>query len=309
MTNDHVFLSYAKEDRSAARKLYADLIRSGISVWFDEESLEPGQDWILEIEQAIQSSKYFVVLLSNNSVSKQGIVQKEVKRAIDKLAEFAPRTIFLIPCRLEEVRPAYKELERIHWVDLFPDYERGLSKLVECITRKGGKVGSPISEKEKERNAALKIELHLSKAKKSPDADPNDDRNMESPTEEEALIKKADEILGDLAAYLKLRFIPFVKMRKDDVRFFYGIHPRAVGMNSYYYWFKAQFPKPGEIPTNYYYFVVGYDFDDLVFQYDYFDDSGGFDPPILKSFALEHKEKWEFVQQVVEDLRRRELLD
>ena len=49
--NLRVFLSYAHADVEPVRKLNEELIEQGYDVWFDEESLVPGQDWRVEIEK------------------------------------------------------------------------------------------------------------------------------------------------------------------------------------------------------------------------------------------------------------------
>ncbi len=47
----------------------------------DRKDILIGQNWQL----AIQKSSYFLALLSSNSVSKAGYVQKELRMALDKV--------------------------------------------------------------------------------------------------------------------------------------------------------------------------------------------------------------------------------
>lgn len=126
-----VFLSYAHADITPIRKLYEDLSNEGFEVWFDEESLIPGQEWKSEIERALENSDVVLVCLSNNSVSKEGFVQREFKFALDKTLEMTEDGIFLIPVRLEECKVPSK-LSRYHWVDLFVD--NGLKRLMKALT-------------------------------------------------------------------------------------------------------------------------------------------------------------------------------
>ena len=51
-----VFISYAREDRAMARRLYADLQQAGVAPWLDVENLLPGQRWRIMINQAIRHS-------------------------------------------------------------------------------------------------------------------------------------------------------------------------------------------------------------------------------------------------------------
>ncbi len=128
-----LFLSYAREDYDIARKLYQSLSKNGYHVWLDRESLIPGQNWRIEIAKAIRESQAFIALLSNNSINKRGYVQKELSLGLEVLDEIPPSKIYLIPVRLESCAPKHARLNDLHWVDLFPNFESGLSKLIFAI--------------------------------------------------------------------------------------------------------------------------------------------------------------------------------
>ena len=115
-----VFISYAIEDRNYAQNLYIALRQRGHKPWMDKQDLIPGQEWEVEIRRAIEKADYFLALMSRNSVTKRGFVQKEIRFALDVLGEIPPGRIFFIPARLEpcEVPDIIK---RLHWVDLQND--------------------------------------------------------------------------------------------------------------------------------------------------------------------------------------------
>jgi hypothetical protein len=77
--NVRVFISYAREDSEAANRLYNDLKMRGLDPWLDTQSLLAGQNWKRSIKEALRTSRYFIPLLSSNSVEKIGYVQKELK--------------------------------------------------------------------------------------------------------------------------------------------------------------------------------------------------------------------------------------
>lgn len=131
--NIRVFISYAKEDTDAAVKLYNDLKELGVKPWIDSESLLPGQKWRMAISQAIRSSQYFIVLLSSNSTTKQGFVQKEIREALEMLEECPESEIFILPARLDECFPSHIKLQELHWVDLFPSWKKGLKKIGQAL--------------------------------------------------------------------------------------------------------------------------------------------------------------------------------
>ena len=124
-----VFLSYAREDQTYARKLFEELKNRNIEVWFDKESLLPGQKWKIEIRKAIQASRYFIAILSSKSATKRGVVQKEIKDALDALDEFPENEIFIIPIRIDSCEPSNEKLQEIQWIDMFPNWEEGLEKI------------------------------------------------------------------------------------------------------------------------------------------------------------------------------------
>jgi hypothetical protein len=131
-----IFFSYAHEDIVMAKKLYNDIKPYGPDIWFDIESLLPGQDWEVEIEKAIENSNYFIALLSSNSVDKVGVVQSELKKALEKLDKYPEGKIYLLPIRINECNPSYRRIKKIHWINLFPDsqYQNGLKKILQVIS-------------------------------------------------------------------------------------------------------------------------------------------------------------------------------
>jgi hypothetical protein len=45
---------------------------AGLDPWLDTQSLLGGQNWKIAIKDAIKNSRYFIPLLSSNSVEKVG---------------------------------------------------------------------------------------------------------------------------------------------------------------------------------------------------------------------------------------------
>jgi TIR domain len=132
-----VFVSYAREDVEAARRLYVDLKRYGADPWMDEVQLLPGQRFADVIKDAIRASKYFLALLSTRSVGKRGFVQRELREALDVLAEIPGGDIYIIPARLDACTPRDHELAEINWVDLFPSWDDGIVKILRAISITG----------------------------------------------------------------------------------------------------------------------------------------------------------------------------
>jgi hypothetical protein len=109
------------------------LSADGVVVWLDKVALTPGQVWKEEVARAIQKSRAFIALLSASSVNKRGYVQKELRLALDVLAETPPSTVYLIPVRVEPCTPSHTLLQDLHWLDLFPNFDAACTQLLKAI--------------------------------------------------------------------------------------------------------------------------------------------------------------------------------
>ena len=115
-----VFLCHSSQDKLIVRELYQRLNAEGwIDPWLDEEKLLPGMDWDMEIEKAVEAADVVIVCLSSNSVTKEGYVQKELRKALDVSDEKPDGTIFIIPVRLDDIQIP-RRLKKWQYVDFFP---------------------------------------------------------------------------------------------------------------------------------------------------------------------------------------------
>jgi hypothetical protein len=131
MSSLKIFLCHATEDKLPVRVLYNRLIKDGFDVWLDEENLLPGQSWALEISKAIKNTDIILVCLSNKSVTKRGVVQKEIKLGLEEALLLPEGQIFIIPVRFEDCPMPAERLESLQWVNLFE--ENGYAKLLKAL--------------------------------------------------------------------------------------------------------------------------------------------------------------------------------
>jgi formylglycine-generating enzyme required for sulfatase activity len=126
-----IFLCHASEDKPRVRTLYRQLKAAGYQPWLDKEDLLPGQKWWPAIKRIISNTDNLVVVcLSRHSTTKRGVVQQEIKRALDVLDQMPDEAIYLIPARLEAC-DVPERLADLHWVDLFE--EDGFEKLTQAL--------------------------------------------------------------------------------------------------------------------------------------------------------------------------------
>ncbi|MEW8626868.1 MAG: toll/interleukin-1 receptor domain-containing protein [Candidatus Thiodiazotropha sp.] len=136
-----VFLSHTSGDKPAVRHLSAQLQESDIDVWLDEEKLLPGQDWKTEITIAVQRSDAVVIVLSQNSITKEGYFHREIRLALEVAEEKPDGTIFIIPARIDS-SPVPRQLSRWQWVDLAPNNTDGLTRLLEALAERARGIDS-----------------------------------------------------------------------------------------------------------------------------------------------------------------------
>jgi FixJ family two-component response regulator len=112
-----IFLSYASEDVEAVSMLAEHLSRAGYRPWLDKRNILPGQPWLPTIERAIRRSSFFIACLSRHSISKRGVLQREIAAALKVRADLQDSDIFLIPLKLEECKipPKLRELQAIDY--------------------------------------------------------------------------------------------------------------------------------------------------------------------------------------------------
>jgi hypothetical protein len=94
MNHKDAFLCHASEDKAVARKLSLGLAQYGVTTWFDEAEMRPGDRLVDKLGAAIHPSRWFIVLLTHNSVAKAW-VKFELSQAWT--AKFVKKQRWLFP--------------------------------------------------------------------------------------------------------------------------------------------------------------------------------------------------------------------
>ena len=98
----HVFISYAHEDRAAARALKNSLEQNCLDVWLDEDRLGAGDDFERKIGHQIDRCAAFIPLISQTTESrKEGWFRREWDRAIKRLPAMDQTVPFLFPITID----------------------------------------------------------------------------------------------------------------------------------------------------------------------------------------------------------------
>jgi len=140
-----VFIAYVREDLKAVDRLLEALGTAGFSPWTDVRKLVPGQNWPRAIESAIETSDFFVACFSENSVNKAGGFQAEVRYALDCARRVPLDEIFVVPLRLDGCRVPRSIQREFQYVDLFPDWAKGIRRLVAMLRREVARRGAVLT--------------------------------------------------------------------------------------------------------------------------------------------------------------------
>ncbi len=93
-----LFISYASEDREAARRLRDTLAAAGLDVWYDESELGGGDAWDAKIRRQIRECDYFMPVISANTERrKEGYFRREWRLAVERTLDMADDVMFLLP--------------------------------------------------------------------------------------------------------------------------------------------------------------------------------------------------------------------
>ena len=138
-----VFIAYVQEDLAWARRLRDELAAMGCAPWLDKDQLLAGQNWPRAIERAIDVSDVFVACFSRRSLSKRGQFQSELQYALDCARRRPLESVLMLPVRFEECPVPRRIAEQVQYVDLYPDWKRGVRQVARAIRRATGEKSGP----------------------------------------------------------------------------------------------------------------------------------------------------------------------
>jgi hypothetical protein len=98
-----VFISYASEDRAAARALRDALAAVGLDVWYDENELTGGDAWDQKLRRQIRDCEYFMPVISATTERrKEGYFRREWRLAAERTLDMADDVLFIVPVTIDD---------------------------------------------------------------------------------------------------------------------------------------------------------------------------------------------------------------
>jgi hypothetical protein len=106
MPDNAVFISYAREDLAAVQQIKAGLEVAGITVWFDMDRLDGGDDYDRKIQRNIARCSYFIPVISATTQRRlEAYFRREWSYALDRVRNMADGALFLLPVTIDGTGP------------------------------------------------------------------------------------------------------------------------------------------------------------------------------------------------------------
>lgn len=118
-----VFLSYAREDADAAKRIAEGLRAGGIEVWFDQSELRGGEAWDQKIRTQIKTCALFLPIVSQRTEERgEGYFRREWKLATDRMQDMGSSRTFIVPVVIDDTKESGadvpEEFMRFQWMRL-----------------------------------------------------------------------------------------------------------------------------------------------------------------------------------------------
>jgi hypothetical protein len=146
-----IFLSHNSHDKPIVRRLRNDLAAYGIRGWVDEAEIRPGESLIAKIQDGLESTDFFAVILSKRSVDSEW-----VKRELDMATtlELERKAVFVIPIVVDDCQvPLF--LRGKKYLNISTDYLGSVDEL-ECLVKR-----TPLPEMMTAAEAARCVKVRL----------------------------------------------------------------------------------------------------------------------------------------------------
>jgi TolB-like protein len=102
-----IFLSYASDDRDAARSIGDALAGFGLDVWLDQSELGGGDAWDQKIRKQIRECDYFMPVISARTEARhEGYFRREWRLAVERTLDMADDHLFLLPVVIDDTNEA-----------------------------------------------------------------------------------------------------------------------------------------------------------------------------------------------------------
>ncbi len=136
-----IFLSYAREDSAATRRIANILEGAGFKVWLDRDRILHGEEWSKKIQRSIQKCSLFFPIISRNTYSRhKGVFYEEWSVAMECARQTKPGEVYIVPIPIDEtevpVQLSSKHYEVFPNGELTPEFLAWIRSVIEKIPKR-----------------------------------------------------------------------------------------------------------------------------------------------------------------------------
>lgn len=113
-----IFLSYPSERLEDAKTVYRFVRSVDLECWWDKENLIGGQDWNRERRDAQAAADIIILICSEETTGRNGVIQREINEALDASRDRRPDQIYVVPLRTAAI-DLPTEITRYQYIDIF----------------------------------------------------------------------------------------------------------------------------------------------------------------------------------------------
>jgi hypothetical protein len=142
MEYQSIFISYARENETAARRVADMLEEAGLSVWFDRVRIHHAEKWSRKIQRNIARCSLFLPILSSQTAGRrEGVFLQEWLWAEQRAERMQPDEVFIVPVPIDNT-PVADRFGHLHYEvflegKLAPEFVRWIKKtMLRIETRK-----------------------------------------------------------------------------------------------------------------------------------------------------------------------------
>ncbi|MCA0132377.1 toll/interleukin-1 receptor domain-containing protein [Winogradskyella alexanderae] len=124
MSKETIFISYSRDNTDFVMNLAKTLRNAGADIWLDQLDIKVGENWDIAVQNAMQESENFMIILSKSSVNSNNVMD-EVGYALSANKK-------VVPVLMEECEIPFR-LQRRQFADFTGDKEKGMKGLVTAL--------------------------------------------------------------------------------------------------------------------------------------------------------------------------------
>ena len=156
------FLSYAREDKALADRLFLRLRRHGFRVWMDKppqpyvsEGIVPGANWHEVLHEQIRKARFFLALFTETALESGSYFEHELKTALRLYSDKSDHQTFIVQVlsygAVPDLNVAGLCFSAFQWIDIEGD---GLNALVCYLQR-----SLPLQSHENQTTGGLTLDV------------------------------------------------------------------------------------------------------------------------------------------------------